>query len=879
MRIALAAAAFAGLAGVAASGAGVPRPAGEATGTGASATAGPAPAPTDHVPLARPVAFVRNDGQWDGAVRYEARRGGVHLFLLADRAEFRLVAHGADGEAVADALTMRWDGLGATRIVEGARAAGVRHFLRGNDPAAWRRNVPAFDAVRYEGRAAAIEFHGRGGPRIGAADAPIEYDVVVPPGGDASSLRITFEGAESVTIDPANGELVVRMAHGEMRQTAPVVWQETAQGRTPVDGAFVAFGGASVGFRVGRGDPSHVTRIDPAVRWSTYIGSTDDEAFGCAGLPAGASIVVGKTASFDHIVTPGVFQDAKRPAPPAAGHDCFVTKFNAAGEVVWSTYFGGTITTVEERALGVTVDDLGRPWFCGQTGSSDFPLRNALRTTFGGAAEAFVAALTSDGSDVYVSTYLGGSASEAAYSVARSPTDGTFAVAGGTSSSDFPAVAAADGTLGGGQDGFVARLSPDGRTLVSSTYLGGSGTDELRRVAHDAAGEIYVGGFTTSSGLATAGAAQTARGASTDGLVARMPADASRFSFITYLAGNSDDVVYGLAPTPAGNVAFCGQTLSANLPVTLDAADPDLNAQDGFLGLLVGGGTSFRYLSFVGGAGADGLFDLAILPNRDMAVAGRTRSPDFPLISADAFKAAYSPAGGASDTDGVFVRLDETGRALVYGSFFGGDVGSTDGGDRLNGVAVDGNGGIVVCGLSTASDFPLVSAARSTIAASPVGVSVAARLASDPTGTIALKKGTLFNSLSALGDRLTLKGKATLAAGTAARFSSRDERLSFAFGPANAAQFSVVALPKAKGYSTKSGGRIVRFQSRPGAKPVVKISLNGRTGAFALSATKFSFPAVPTTDLELTFIAGDDGFTDRRTWVDEGTGAFHVEAE
>ena len=118
-----------------------------------------------------------------------------------------------------------------------------------------------------------------------------------------------------------------------------------------------------------------------------------------------------------------------------------------------------------------------------------------------------------------------------------------------------------------------------------------------------------------------------------------------------------------------------------------------------------------------------------------------------------------------------------------------------------------------------------------------------------------------------------------LPAGSGARFSPRNERLSFAIGPVDAAQLSIVASPRAKGYVARFGSRVVQYTSRRGAKPVVRISLDARNGRFKLTASKFNFPAVPTTDLEFTCIAGDDGFADRRTWVDEGAGRFRVVTE
>src|SRR5258706_2050800 len=91
------------------------------------------------------------------------------------------------------------------------------------------------------------------------------------------------------------------------------------------------------------------------------------------------------------------------------------------------------------------------------------------------------------GSDGRFLSYLGGSGGEVATAVA---TDGSGAifVAGTTSSADLPVKNALAATLAGGSDAFVAKLAPNGATVLWATYLGGSGDDRATAIAVDAAG-------------------------------------------------------------------------------------------------------------------------------------------------------------------------------------------------------------------------------------------------------------------------------------------------------------------------------------------------------------------------------------------------------
>src|SRR5207302_452628 len=81
---------------------------------------------------------------------------------------------------------------------------------------------------------------------------------------------------------------------------------------------------------------------------------------------------------------------------------------------------------------------------------------------------------------------------------------GSAYVAGGTASTDFPTVNAAQARYAGRVDVFVAKLNPAGSALLYSTYLGGSDQDDLSGVAIDAAGEAYVVGETLSANFPTA---------------------------------------------------------------------------------------------------------------------------------------------------------------------------------------------------------------------------------------------------------------------------------------------------------------------------------------------------------------------------------------
>src|SRR5688572_4667047 len=98
---------------------------------------------------------------------------------------------------------------------------------------------------------------------------------------------------------------------------------------------------------------------------------------------------------------------------------------------------------------------------------------------------------------VAFSTFVGSLGNESAADVAVDA-DGFVYIVGQTDSTSFPVVAAAQPANAGGVDLFVAKLTPDGRSLVYATYLGGAGEDIGTSIAVDASGAAYVTGRTTS---------------------------------------------------------------------------------------------------------------------------------------------------------------------------------------------------------------------------------------------------------------------------------------------------------------------------------------------------------------------------------------------
>jgi hypothetical protein len=139
-----------------------------------------------------------------------------------------------------------------------------------------------------------------------------------------------------------------------------------------------------------------------ALDYSTYLGGSDSDAgLGIAVDLRGQAYVAGNTGSID-------FPTENALQPDLNGiFDAFVTKLSADGATLsYSTYLGGG---GDDEGLGIAVDLRGQAYVTGRTISSDFPTVNALQSTLGGPMDGFVAQIRTDGRAFRYSTYLGGS--------------------------------------------------------------------------------------------------------------------------------------------------------------------------------------------------------------------------------------------------------------------------------------------------------------------------------------------------------------------------------------------------------------------------------------------------------------------------------------
>jgi hypothetical protein len=667
-----------------------------------------APAP---VSLSLPITFEPNAGQTDRLVRFLAHAPGGTFLFTPDQIVLALDPTGCAGADCAQAVDhiprcatrgvqeaappppglvrLRWvDGLPTVALQGSVPLPGRAAYFTGNDPARWRAGLPTYAALSYLGLYPGIDL------QFGGTGSRLKGTYTVAAGADPARIRWRYEGAADLRIDAA-GDLQYRAGEAGtlVTEQAPTAWQERAGERVPVPVRY-RLDDEGAGFALGSYDPAQPLIIDPTIIYGTTVGgSGDDDGWAITLDRAGNTYVTGSTTSSDFPAANGY-----QPGYGGGFSDVFVIKLDAAGTVVYATYLGGG---GEDLGLGISVDEAGNIYLAGSTGSTDFPLAQAVQPQYGGGnVDAFVTELNAAGTALIYSTYLGGNYDDCTVGIATDGA-GNLVTAGYTASTDFPVVNALQPHNAGSWDAFVTGLGTAGATLRYSTYLGGSDYELVSGFVVDPAGNAYLTGETGSSDFPTHNAVQPANAGDDDVFVSKLSADGKTLIYSTYLGGSEEDENWGIALDGGRNAYISGTTESPDFP-TRNALQPQYGGDgDAFLTKLNATGTALVYATYLGGDKADAGLGVAVDGTGSAILGGTTASATFPLV------AALQPKFGGG-LDAFVARFDPTGTRLLYSTFLGGS-----GTEEGRGLVADAAGNVYLTGYTTSSDFPFAAPSHS----------------------------------------------------------------------------------------------------------------------------------------------------------------------
>ncbi|MBS1799254.1 MAG: choice-of-anchor D domain-containing protein [Acidobacteria bacterium] len=301
------------------------------------------------------------------------------------------------------------------------------------------------------------------------------------------------------------------------------------------------------GVRILKTDPGAVQLLAQA-----QFGAAGDAGIAMALDPAGNVYVTGTTTSGTIAGTSGVVF----PARADASTNSFVAKFDSNLNPVFVTYSGSGRTAV--TAIAATADAV---FITGSIFANTLPVTPSAiiqSPASGSFGNGFVERFNATGTSLVYATYLSGFGGDTAPAALTADAQDNAYIAGYTTSSGYPTLAAVVPTMIGMASGFLSKLGPAGDSFVFSTFIPGSGVTSL---ALDSATQTLLFSGTISRGqfpIATV----TSPLVSIDYQTAvRMPLDGSRVLSSTLLAPGTQSVV---APAPNG-AAWAALTLTTPL--------------------------------------------------------------------------------------------------------------------------------------------------------------------------------------------------------------------------------------------------------------------------------------------------------------------------
>ncbi|HEY2933304.1 MAG TPA: SBBP repeat-containing protein [Acidobacteriota bacterium] len=640
-----------------------------------------------------PVSFEKNEDQAEPSALYVGRIGSQSVFVETDRVRLKIYTvnspqrhKGHKGVRDLGAFVVNETSEVVLRFLNSNPDAkltaedplpGKSNYLFGNDPSHWKTNVPQYARIRYKQIYPGIDlvFYGH--------NQQLEYDLVVSPGADpnvvkmefvensageresgrAGELRSKIGNRKSKLQISDEGDLILATPAGEIRQLKPKIYQEVNGFKFPVPGRYVL---STTEIQRAIGNPQSAIRNSLDIRHS--------------------SLVTFQIDSYDR--TKPLVIDPKVVTPidiPGSGN---------------------------QQIQGIAADAQGNWYLTGSTDSTNFATRNPVQSTRAGDFDAFVMKLSPDGKTILYSTYLGGTKPDTGYGVAVDSAGSAYVV-GMTDSTDFPTRNPIQSAYAGpanpftfAGDSFVAKLSPEGSSLVYSTYLGGSQDETRPGIAVDSSGNVYVAGGTSSTNFPTRNALQstmTPAGATGTffqaGFISKLNASGSALVYSTFLGGGTR--INGMAIDSTGNVYVMGN--AGTIPSPSGFQRTPGGGGDAFVVKVNSAGSAVVYSTYLGGSGLEQGWAIAVDASGNAHVTGSTQSTNFPTVN------PFQPSNGGNG-DTFVTKLNPAGTALVYSSYLGGSQA-----DDGKGIALDTTGRATVAGTTRSTNFPVKDATQTTL--------------------------------------------------------------------------------------------------------------------------------------------------------------------
>jgi len=487
-----------------------------------------------------------NKGQWHPNVQYKIGIPSGDLFLentgftysLNNINEYYDHSHEKHTEAFEHKIhvvkTTFLNSNTIPKFIESKPSNHYENYFIGNDSSKWVNKLYLYNEVDYQEIYPGINLN------MYEHNSTLKYDIIVSPYANPNQFKVKYEGQNKIEL--IDGELIITTTLGNIIERQPYAYQIINNKKVKVECNFnLELNVMSFNFPNGY-DSTQTLIIDPELAFSTFTGSTADN-WGMTACPdindnlIAAGIVFGN----GYPTSPGAFSSSLNNSPTGSFPkkcDIGLTKFNVTGTgIVYSTYIGGNGS---ETPHSIIVNNQNELYILGATSSTDFPISGSA----------------------FQSSHAGG-----------------------------PNIMTVNGiNFNGGSDIYVFKISPNGTTMLASTYLGGSDADGISfgnndiaynygdmlrgEIIVDANSNVFITSTTKSTDFPTNGGISGSLNGSQDGIIAKFNSNLSALQYGTYLGGTGWESGNSIQLSSSGDIYAVGGTTSNNFPATSGQLNP-----------------------------------------------------------------------------------------------------------------------------------------------------------------------------------------------------------------------------------------------------------------------------------------------------------------
>jgi hypothetical protein len=396
---------------------------------------------------------------------------------------------------------------------------------------------------------------------------------------------------------------------------------------------------------------------NPMVEWATYFGGSGFDVTGPVMIDSSDNLILSSNQSEGAKTTTGTHQ----PTFGGGLRDGMISKMDKSGKLLMSTYFGGPGTDFIDDA---TVDGNGNIIIVGfTTSTTKIATSNAFQTTQSGKDDGYIAKFKSDGTLLWA-TYFGGSGSDRINKVSVG-TNGDIYFAGFTeSTTNIATTNSHQVSIGGLNDGFLAKINSDG-VLQWSTYYGGLYIDIIEGMSVSKNNIIAVVGYTDSEeNIASSNGTDTTWSESFDGFYAFFDNKGKRL-LGSYFGSSKGDDLRNCVFDNQENLIISGKTQSAGL-ATMGALDEELSGGNDVIISKISLQGKIIWTTYLGGENLDEHEGLSLDKSNNIYLGVFTKSLAFPTSEKTL---QGDNLGGLWDA--AFTKLSPNGK-MIWSTYFGG---------------------------------------------------------------------------------------------------------------------------------------------------------------------------------------------------------------